>query len=209
MKDRPFQVDERIMHQPIPAMAPAAPGLPPAQPLPYAGAAAGFDYADIGQRLLAWMIDAALLGVVRVVFIIAMSLVAAGVDGTQYDTDNVKIAFAVAFFAGLYLCAWPYYMFLEASAWQATVGKRALGIRVEDVEGGRATRVQTSVRFFLRLVSALTLGIGFLVCGFTRRRQTLHDVAANCVVTRSPRTPYPFPAPQPHALPVPPAPPHE
>jgi hypothetical protein len=43
------------------------------------------------------------------------------------------------------------------------------------------------VRFFLRLISAALLGFGFLMAAFTRRRQALHDIAANCIITVRPR----------------------
>ncbi len=48
---------------------------------------------------------------------------------------------------------------LESSRWQATLGKRAVGIVVADIEGGNAAFVKTTVRFFLRIVSALPLGL--------------------------------------------------
>jgi uncharacterized RDD family membrane protein YckC len=43
------------------------------------------------------------------------------------------------------------------------------------------------VRFFLRIISALPLGLGFLYMLLNRRGQTLHDIAANCVVIRQMR----------------------
>lgn len=115
--------------------------------------------------------------------IILFGSVGALIEAAGGYTDNFAAALGFAVIAALYLCAWPYYALLEASGRQGTLGKQAVGIQVEDIEGGRATRVQTSVRFFLRLVSALVFGFGFLAALMTRRRQTLHDIAANCIVT--------------------------
>ena len=168
----------------------------PVQALPYAALLDAPRYANFGERLVAWFIDVAILAAVRFGLILAFGAIVTYFENVGQPADEVQAALAFGFFASLYLCAWPYYMLMEASAGQGTVGKRVMRIRVEDVDGGRATRVQTSVRFFLRLVSGLTLGFGFLMAAFTRRRQALHDIAANTIVTAKPPelSPYALPA---------------
>jgi uncharacterized RDD family membrane protein YckC len=153
----------------------------------YASPAEAPAYAGFTRRLMAWFIDVAVLTVIRLAVLTMFGLLANLADRSGRLTDEVKTAAGLTFLASLYLCAWPYYAAMESSSAQGTLGKRAMGIRVEDVDGGRATFVQTSVRFFLRLVSALTLGFGFLMIAFTRRRQALHDIAANTIVTVEPR----------------------
>jgi uncharacterized RDD family membrane protein YckC len=79
---------------------------------------------------------------------------------------------------------WLYYALMESSAKQATVGKMALGIIVTDLEGrgigfGRATG-----RYFAKILSALILGIGFLMAAFTERKQGLHDMVASTLVVK-------------------------
>ena len=174
-----------------------APVVPPPLPhvLPYGGSeAAGHRrYADFGQRVLAWLIDAAVLAGVRLVLVFVLGLVALGIDRAGLETEAVKVIGGWVVLALLFLCAWPYYALSEASEGQATLGKQAVGIQVEDIEGGRATRVQTSVRFFLRFLSGLAPGVGFLMAAFTRRRQAMHDIGANCVVTVRPSTFVPYP----------------
>src|SRR5688572_10635944 len=154
----------------------APPPLPPPFPpqvLPYSTpGAVGTVYAGFGQRLLAWLVDWAVLAVIRFVLIILFGSVGALIDAAGGNTDDYAAALGFTVIATLYLCAWPYYALLEASGMQSTLGKQLVGIQVEDIEGGRATRVQTSVRFFLRLVSALIFGFGFLAALMTSRRQT-------------------------------------
>jgi Tfp pilus assembly major pilin PilA len=66
---------------------------------------------------------------------------------------------------------------------QATLGKRALGIKVTDLEGRPITWKHAAGRWFAAALSHLTMDIGFLMAAFTERRQTLHDMVASTLVT--------------------------
>jgi uncharacterized RDD family membrane protein YckC len=80
---------------------------------------------------------------------------------------------------------WLYFALLETSPARATIGKLLLGISVARVDGGRASFLRTSVRYFAKYLSAFILGIGFLMAAVTRRKQALHDMIARCVVVKS------------------------
>jgi len=83
------------------------------------------------------------------------------------------------------LLQWLYYAYLESGEKQATWGKQALGIYVTDLTGNRITFGRASGRFFAKIVSGLIpLGIGFIMAGFTDRKQALHDMIASCLVLR-------------------------
>lgn len=79
---------------------------------------------------------------------------------------------------------WLYFAMMESSGGQATVGKRVFGVRVSDLEGDRLSFLRASARFFSKIFSILSLGLGFLVVPFTRRKQALHDVVTSCLVVR-------------------------
>jgi uncharacterized RDD family membrane protein YckC len=79
---------------------------------------------------------------------------------------------------------WLYYALLESSTWQATLGKKALGLEVTDVEGRRISFGRASGRFFAKIISALILFIGFIMAGFTEKKQALHDIIAGTLVIR-------------------------
>jgi uncharacterized RDD family membrane protein YckC len=79
---------------------------------------------------------------------------------------------------------WLYYTLLESSVWQGTLGKKALGLEVTDLGGRRVSFGRATGRFFARIISGLTLGIGFIMAGFTERKQALHDIIAGCLVIR-------------------------
>jgi uncharacterized RDD family membrane protein YckC len=82
------------------------------------------------------------------------------------------------------MLSWIYYASLESSAWQATLGKKILGLKVTDLAGNRISFARASGRFFGKIVSGMILGIGFLMAGFTERKQALHDILAGCLVLR-------------------------
>jgi uncharacterized RDD family membrane protein YckC len=84
---------------------------------------------------------------------------------------------------------WLYKALMESSASQATLGKKALGIKVTDMAGGRISFGRASARYFGMFVSGIILGIGFLIAGLTARKQALHDLMAGCLVVRAASTP--------------------
>ncbi len=76
---------------------------------------------------------------------------------------------------------------MESSSWQATVGKRLLGLRVIDLEGQRIRFGRALLRHTGKGLSAFTLGIGFAMAGWTRRKQALHDfIVKTRVVVKAP-----------------------
>ena len=79
---------------------------------------------------------------------------------------------------------WLYFALMESSTWQATLGKKALGLEVTDLEGKRIGFGRASGRFFGKILSALILWIGFIMAGFTERKQALHDMLAGTLVIR-------------------------
>lgn len=142
------------------------------------------DYAGFGLRLAAWMLDWVILAALRFAVLMITAMVVAAIESANPGAPMIRDVGGWVILALFVLCPWPYYAIMEASKVQATVGKLAAGIRVEDIDGGRATLLQTAVRYLLRFFSALMLGIGFLMVLWTKRRQAFHDIGANTIVTR-------------------------
>lgn len=82
------------------------------------------------------------------------------------------------------LVQWLYYAYLESGEKQATWGKQVLSLYVTDLQGNRITFGRASGRFFAKFVTGLTMGIGYIMAGFTERKQALHDMIASCLVLR-------------------------
>lgn len=86
-------------------------------------------------------------------------------------------------FPGL-IVGWLYFAFMESSSVQGTLGKLAVGIKVTDTYGQRLTFGRASGRFFAKLISSVTFGIGYIMIAFTQKKQGLHDMIADCLVVR-------------------------
>lgn len=70
----------------------------------------------------------------------------------------------------------------EASALKGTPGKAMMGMIVVSETGQRLTLKQAYIRYFCSILSGIVLCIGYLMNLFTAKRQTLHDMIAECVV---------------------------
>lgn len=76
------------------------------------------------------------------------------------------------------LVAGSYFILSEASAAQATVGKRLLGIKVTDRDGRRIGVGRSAARFLAAALSWLTLNLGHALAAWTPERRALHDFLA-------------------------------
>ena len=129
-------------------------------------------YAGFWRRVAAFLLDALILGVVTVPLNIAFG----GNDGYTAASSAAQSISTVL--------GWLYYALMESSAKQATLGKMALGIIVTDMEGRRIGFGKATGRYFAKILSALILGIGFLMVAFTQRKQGLHDILAGTLVIK-------------------------
>ena len=83
----------------------------------------------------------------------------------------------------LFFLVWLLYTsVLESSRLQATLGKLAMFIRVADEEGRRVTLPRALGRNALKVASAIPVCVGFLMAGWTAKKQALHDMLAGCTV---------------------------
>lgn len=92
----------------------------------------------------------------------------------------------IAAIAFLSVGAWLYCAFSESSDHRATLGKRIVGLQVVTASGDRLTFGQATVRHFMKFLSLFTAAVGFMMAGWTKRRQALHDMPSDCVVIRVP-----------------------
>lgn len=150
-----------------------------------------FRSAGIGSRVLAKMVDLAILGALALGSMFAIGVVVA-VAG---DTIGI-IAVTVLVFALLFV-----YPCTEAWLGGATPGKRALGLEVITVEGGPVRLRHAAIRATIGLVEFLLPPGGLLALAsalLTRRSQRIGDLAAGTLVVRKVRTSVPvvvFPPP--------------
>ena len=80
---------------------------------------------------------------------------------------------------------WTLYVgFMESSQRQATFGKQIMGILVVDYEGKRISFLKAAGRYLGVIIATLPLGLGLLMIGWTKEKQGLHDMMAECLVIR-------------------------
>ena len=129
-------------------------------------------YAGFWIRLLAYIIDAIILGALTFPLARVPSMMGIG----EQSSNVMSIAIS-----------WMYFAVFESSGWMASPGKKALGLIVTDEQGGQLSVGRATRRYFAKILSALLLGIGFVMIAFTARKQGLHDKMFHTLVLRTER----------------------
>jgi uncharacterized RDD family membrane protein YckC len=173
---------------PPPVMAQTPQGWAPPQQV----VAAQLPYSGFWKRVAAYLIDSVILGVVALVVIAIVFLLIGGgalISGSQTPQDfaaalGVAAILLIVFaYIALIVIMWMYFAKMESSEKQATIGKKAMGIYVTDVNGQRITFGRASGRFFGKIVTGMIpFGIGWLMVAFTAKKQALHDMIAGTLV---------------------------
>ena len=147
-----------------------------AAPAPQAVVATGI-YAGFWKRFAALILD---YFVVVILAVLAGAIVGL-LYGIASSSVNKETAEGLGGLTGLAMW-WLYYALMESSGKQATLGKMALGIKVVDRHGGRISFARATGRHLAKLLSGMILMIGYMMAGFTSRKQALHDMVAGCLV---------------------------
>ena len=114
-------------------------------------------YAGFWLRAVAYLLDVILVSVVTVPIVIAL-VVATGLpewaktmsdENSQDPAAFIPLFTFIALLVVIMLCGlWLYYSLTESSVWQGTVGKKAMGLMVTDLDGRRVTFGRATGRFF-------------------------------------------------------------
>jgi len=134
-------------------------------------------YAGFWKRVMAYLIDAFIIAFpVTMIFgtVIPEVLVTENVEVTSVTVSMPQIIMLVT--------SWVYFAGLESSAWQATAGKKMLGMQVADTSGVRIGFSKATVRYLSKFLSSFFLMIGFIMVAFTAKKQGLHDFIAGTMV---------------------------
>ena len=161
-------------------------------------------YAGFWERFGAAFIDGILLFIVGQLVMVAFGInfmdmmqgAAKGEDPTELFGSKYYMASIVSL-----VINWYYFAQQESSEHKATLGKRALGLVVTDLEGARLSFQQATIRFAMKqiisfvsligsliampemvsLLSLLAL-VGYLIQPFTKKKQAFHDIVAKTLV---------------------------
>jgi uncharacterized RDD family membrane protein YckC len=154
------------------------------------------NYAGFWLRFAAYIIDYIIIWVVQS-FIFVPVLGVMGItfaskmsdpeSMSEAETIGAAMSFAAVMGATALLTsviAILYWSLMESSKYQATIGKMALGLKVSDVDGKNLDFVKSLIRNICKIISGMILGIGYIMAGFTEKKQGLHDIIAGTLVVK-------------------------
>jgi uncharacterized RDD family membrane protein YckC len=163
-------------------------------------------YAGFWRRVLAYIVDGIILSIA--VFLLdavtggALFADLQGTAGRDGAAMAMRAEMSTLGFLVTALGSWLYAAGFEASSLQATPGKLTAGAKVTDLEGERIGFGRATGRFFAKILSGAILMIGFIMVGFTAKKQGLHDTIAGTLVIKRAFEPSsagrPNPPPPPH-----------
>ncbi|MCD6202665.1 MAG: RDD family protein [Bacteroidales bacterium] len=153
-----------------------------------------FRYAGFWLRFVAYLIDYFILQFAG--FILSLPFIG-GIILSAIKLENNPLNEGLTFLgvAGIFgfvllivlinlLLGWLYFAFMQSSRAQATLGKMALNLIVTDLEGNRITFGRATARYFSKIISNMTLYIGYVLAGLTEKKQALHDMIAGTLVMK-------------------------
>lgn len=131
-------------------------------------------YAGLGSRIVAYIIDILIVGVISLVLIGGL-LFALGGDGLFIGN---LLAVVINF---------GYFIYLEANNNGQTIGKSVVNIKVVDERGGTISIGASAVRNILRIVDQLPFFyiIGIVLILVTDDEQRLGDIAGDTYVVNA------------------------
>jgi uncharacterized RDD family membrane protein YckC len=161
-------------------LTPAIPGMMIAAP-------GGAQYGGFWIRFVARLIDGAvvyiILGPIIVVLLSSYFATHHAVDRDQPPDAGFFVMIAlIAVIAGL--SVWLYEALMISSSKQGTLGKMVFRMKVTDLNGARISFGRATGRYFAKILSGMILNIGYIMAGFTERKQALHDMIAGTLVLR-------------------------
>jgi uncharacterized RDD family membrane protein YckC len=195
MSPTPGAIPTAVASQPSASSNFASPSVPPLNHVsPYASSpssyhavapVAGAGYGGFWIRVVAAIIDAIILRVV--VAPVGMIFGGLGMAGMMSGIPHAGLGILGGGITIILLIfgSWLYEAFMESSSYQATLGKMIFGMKVTDLNGNRISFERATGRHFAKWLSAMILGIGYIMVGFTERKQGLHDLLAGTLVRRA------------------------
>jgi uncharacterized RDD family membrane protein YckC len=154
-----------------------------------------YPYAGFWKRVIAFLIDSIVISIPVVVGSFSLMywkmsklLPMMGTETDPSQDPEILSAF-LGIWAGMFVLQglgliifWLYNACMESSSWQATLGKKCMGIKVVDQHGNRISFARATGRTFSKWISSAIIYIGFLMAGATARKQALHDLICSTFV---------------------------
>jgi uncharacterized RDD family membrane protein YckC len=146
----------------------------------------GVGYGGFWIRVVAFLVDGTIVRAAAWPVSLIFSFGGLGMMGGGFPHRGVGLHM---FGSGVVLMlvifgSWLYEAFMLSSPYQATLGKMIFGMKVTDLYGNRISFGRATARHFAKWLSGMLLGIGYIMVGFSERKQGLHDMLAGTLVRR-------------------------
>ena len=139
-------------------------------------------YAGFGIRFGVAFIEGLIMYVIQMVITLGF---VGGISMSPEYFQTAGMGAILGYYAIIIGLNLVYFGVMESSSYQATFGKRALGLKVVDKNFERLTLGNALGRYLAKIPSALILGIGYFMAGWTEKKQALHDMIASTYVVKS------------------------
>ncbi|MGP7818922.1 RDD family protein [Niallia sp. 01092] len=160
------------------------------------------NYAGFWIRFGASVIDSIILAIPLLIlsnFLFALflgsseeALLSNPVMFEQEPTEEELMAFIGPFLGAAFgtavvciLISSLYYVILQSSKWQATIGKKLLGLKVMTLNGDKISFWRSLARYLVLGFLSGIFYIGYIMAAFTEKKQALHDLIAGTIVVKS------------------------
>lgn len=139
-------------------------------------------YGNFIKRLAAGIVDIIIVSLSEALLIFLTLYTSVVLYITDVNQSVINLITYCVFYPSYFIFPWLYYSIQEASNKKASLGKIFFGLIVVDLYGSKISFLRATIRFFLKILTLLTLFIGFFIAAFTKQRQALHDLFADTLV---------------------------
>ncbi|WP_421875030.1 RDD family protein [Marinoscillum sp.] len=152
-------------------------------------------YAGFWLRFVAYIVDKILISTVQWIVILpvlgALGISMASMENMEYMSEEDAIGMVIGMVSTMigsilvaYVIELIYFSLMEASKYQASIGKMALGLKVTDTDGKPLDFGKALLRNLGKIVSQMIIYIGYIMAGLTEKKQALHDMIAGALVVK-------------------------
>ncbi|RUT47395.1 RDD family protein [Paenibacillus anaericanus] len=139
-------------------------------------------YAGFWKRFGAYFLDLIIIYLSVVCFISIWAVFELFLNSIGIEQDQKGSILGTLGVPIYLMIPWVYYAFFESSKMKATIGKQAFKIEVCDLNFHKLSFWRASIRYWSKLLSAIIFLFGFIMAGFTNKKQALHDLISSTLV---------------------------
>ncbi len=139
-----------------------------------------FKYANLFQRIAAFLIDIFICSFLCALLFLTQAADLSDPEKFQaYLMQNQSMVQTI-----MYAVFFLYFILMESSKLQASLGKMIFGIKVCDLEGKRLHHTRVAVRTLSKILGLVSIFVIIFLVFFNEKNQGLHDIWAKSLVVK-------------------------